>query len=133
MIDTKTLVNDALLRELSIETRKIGSKVLVKPSPEQGEFMTDIVDVIIAPETSFYRAKFMEYYRLYSYNAVKALKELGNNFPFIPDFRLGIAYVLSIEPDHRDPSTINPVRFKHELEFQAPGAQHKTIEQEDLH
>lgn len=117
MMDTKTLVDDALLRELSAETRKIGSRVLVKRNQDHPEFTADIMDVIVMPHTSFYRAKFMEYYCLYSHNSVKALKELSRTFPFIPDYQLGIAYMLNLEPDQESPARLNHIKVKSELEF----------------
>jgi len=133
MIDTKTLVDDALLRELSVETRKIGSRVLVRPAQDQPEYMADIADVIVMPQTSFYRIKFMEYYRLYGFNSVKALKELGNNFPFIPDYHLGIAYVLNVEPDHQRSLHLNHIKLKAELDFQLPGFQLENHYKKDLY
>lgn len=125
MIEKRTLVDDALLKELSAETRKIGSKVFVKRTPEHPAFSTEIIDVIIMPHTSFYRAKFMDYYLLYSRNSVKALKELANHFPFIPDYQLGIAYVLNIEPLAETKTPVAPIKISSELEFRS-----ETVQQE---
>jgi len=96
MIDAKALVNDFLLKELSIETKKIGTKVLVKKNGGVPEYTADIVDVIVIPQSEFYRAKFMRFYKIYNYNSVKALKELANNFSFTPDYELGIGYILNV-------------------------------------
>jgi len=112
MIDTKALVNDTLLRELSVETRKIGSRVQVKATAEHPGYLADIVDVIILPHSVFYRTRFMGYYKLYNQNSVKALKELHRHFPFIPDFELGIAYVLNVEPLN----DLDPIKIKGEFE-----------------
>jgi len=50
--------------------------------------------VIIFPYSEFYRAKFMVCYYEQNLNSVKALKELNRNFPFVPDYQLGIGYIL---------------------------------------
>jgi len=117
MIDTKTLVDDALLKELSIETRKIGSRVLVKRVNEHPGYMADIMDIIILPYSDFYRSKFMVFYKTYNHNAVKALKELNVNFPFIPDFELGIGYILNISSGDETSYLNNSIKIKTELEF----------------
>ena len=115
MIDTTIIVDDILLRQLSLETKKIGSRVLVKQTPECSEYVADIIDVIIIPHTEFYRKKYIHFYKLCNYNSVKALKELSRSFPFIPDFELGIAYVLNIEVAEENISTA--LKTAKELEF----------------
>ena len=117
MVDTKILVEDYLLRELSVETRKIGSKVVVKKTPDHPEFTADIMDVIILPYSDFYRTKFMTYYKLYNHNSVKALKELNIHFPFIPDFELGIGYILNIVPILESTNGFSYIKIKTELEL----------------
>lgn len=92
----KMLVDDLLLKDLSVETKKIGAKVSVKAGVTGKEFMAEIVDVIILPRADFYRQKFMHFCKSYNHNSVKALKELGTNFPFSVDFDLGIGYVLNV-------------------------------------
>ena len=116
MIDTKILVEDTLLRELSLETRKIGSKVVVKHTPDHPEYMADIMDVIILPHSDFYRTKFMVYYKTCNNNSVKALKELNNHFPFISDFELGIGYILNIAPILENIDGFGHIKIKTELE-----------------
>lgn len=117
MIDTKTLVDDTLLRELSVETRKIGSRVLVKRVNEHPGYIADILDIIILPYADFYRTKFMNFYRIYNYNAVKALKELNVHFPFIPDFELGIGYILNISSGDENSYLNTSIKIKTELQF----------------
>lgn len=117
MIDTKIVVDDILLRELSVETRKIGSRVGVKRGTEHPAFMADIMDVIILPYSEFYRTKFMAFYKIYNYNAVKALKELNVHFPFIPDFELGIGYVLNLSFADEQSTLRNSIKIKTELDF----------------
>jgi len=116
MIDTKILVEDALLKELSVETRKIGSKVVVKKTTDHPEYIADIIDVIILPHSDFYRTKFMAYYKTCNNNAVKALKELNYHFPFIPDFELGIGYILNCEPILESPNGLGNIKIRKELE-----------------
>ncbi len=94
MAVVNNIVDDLLLRELSAETRKIGTKVLVKKTIDHPAYMADIVDVIIFPHSEFYRAKFMVCYYEQNQNSVKALKELNRSFPFVPDYQLGIGYIL---------------------------------------
>lgn len=118
MMYAKTLADDVLLKELSFETRKIGSRVRVKQKPEHPEFTADVLDVIILPCSAFYRSKFMLLYAHYNYNAVKALKELGRQFPFIPDFELGIGYVLNTGADTSQQGMC--VKLKTEVEL--PGS-----------
>jgi hypothetical protein len=115
MIDTKMLVDDVLLRELSVETRKVGSKVLVNSTETHPEFMADILDVIVFPRANFFRKKYLFYFVQCNFNSVKALKELHRHFPFIPDFDLGIGYVLNIEDSEQQ--GINTIKTYKELEF----------------
>jgi hypothetical protein len=120
MTQVKTAVDDNLLKTLSIETRKIGTKVLVKKSVKLPEYTADIIDVIIIPQEEFYRRKFMQFYKSCEFNSVKALKELANNFLYTPDFELGIGYILNVNkaPDDLMPS----IKIKSEIEtiIQAP-------------
>lgn len=95
MADVNMLVDDALLKELSIETKKIGTKVVVRKSKENPAYTAEIADVIIVPQSEFYRVKFVSFYYSCQYNSVKALKELHKNFPFTPDYNLGIGYILN--------------------------------------
>lgn len=115
MNETKTLVDDVLLKQLSLETKKIGTHVLIKRTPHHPEFVADILDVIILPHSEFYRSKYMMYYKSCNYNSVKALKELARHFPFIPDFDLGIAFVLNITTNERNFS--DAIKIAKELEF----------------
>jgi|GEM_PF-1467012 len=117
MSDVKILVNDFLLRELSAETRKIGSRVLVKATEHLPEFTADIMDVIILPHSEFYRFKFTGYYKLFNHNSVKALKELSKHFPFIPDFELGIGYLLNLGFSQENSSSYDPIKISRELEW----------------
>ena len=88
------IVSDALLRQLSAETKKVGRKVLIRETRLMPELTACISNVIIIPHSEFYRNKFMSYYRHYQQNSVKALKELAANFPYTPDYELGLAFVI---------------------------------------
>jgi hypothetical protein len=126
MREKRILVSDPLLRKLSQETRRIGSKVLVRSAKGMPAYMADITDVIIMPHTAFYRDKFMEYYRACQHNAVKALKELANKFPFIPDYGLGLAYVLNVSEGDDPQDHGQMIRIQSELEFSTG----RTLQQE---
>ena len=97
MTDTKTMVTDFLLRELSAKTKNVGKRVLIRETKLITELTAYITNVIIIPHSDFYRIRFMDFYKLYNQNAVKALKELGNLFPYSPDYELGIAFVITIK------------------------------------
>ena len=107
------LVSEALLKELSAETRKIGTKILVKATAGYPQYSADIINVIILPHSEFYRNKFMLFYRSCKHNAVKALKELYINFPYAPDYELGIGYILNI---YSETEIINTIIIKGEFE-----------------
>ena len=114
MADVNMLVDDLLLRELSAETRKIGTKVLVRKTEDMPAYVADIVDVIIVPQSEFYRIKFMTSYSSCNQNAVKALKELSRNFPFTPDYHLGIGYILNVRD--LQSNLFNNIKIKGEIE-----------------
>ena len=114
MADVKMLVDDFLLKELSAETRKIGTKVVVRKTNETPAYTADIMDVIIIPQSEFYRIKFMTFYSACNHNAVKALKELSRNFPFAPDYHLGLGYILNL--CDTQPNVFNNIKIKAEFE-----------------
>ncbi len=111
------LVNDLLLKELSAETRKIGSKIMVKRVPGCPAYPAEISDIIIIPHSEFYRSKFMVFYQANQYNAVKTLKELHRNFPFTPDYNLGIGYVLNRESVLGGHDPTGCIKLKGEIEI----------------
>jgi hypothetical protein len=115
MAVVNNIVDDVLLRELSAETRKVGTKVLAKKTKDFPAYMADIIDVIILPHSEFYREKFMVCYYEQNQNSVKALKELNRNFPFVPDYQLGIGYILGQTYDTSNIS--NCIKIKVELDL----------------
>lgn len=87
-------VSDALLRKLSRETAHVGKKVTVPGSKTRAGYEAIIVNVIIFPLSEFYQNQFFTFYRFFNQNAVKALKEMAQHFPYTPDYRLDVGYVL---------------------------------------
>lgn len=105
MADMNMIVSDALLKQLSAETNKVGKLVSIKETRLMPELMAYISNVIIMPHSEFYRNQFMNFYKQYNQNAVKALKELAIDFPYAPDYELGLAFVITLKSsvnDHQD-------------------------------
>lgn len=111
-------VNDALLRKLSVETQLVGKAVIVKGWAEEPEYQAMIVNVIILPFSIFYRKQFMAYYEQCNHNAVKALKELVQNYPNTYDYELDIGYVLHASSGFVSPPGLNGI--KHRNDFMLP-------------
>jgi hypothetical protein len=123
MAEVNMLVNDFLLKELSAETRKIGTKVVVRRTNETPAYTADIIDIIIMPHSDFYRIKFMAFYQLNQYNSVKALKELSRNFPYTPDYNLGIGYILNQQPLAGSVQPYGSIRLKSEIDLPETSSQ----------
>lgn len=90
----ETIVTDALLRKFSRETTLVGKKVTIPGSKTKAGYEATIINVIIFPMSDFYQNQFLTFYQFFNQNAVKALKEMGQHFPYTPDYRLDIGYVL---------------------------------------
>lgn len=111
------IVSDALLRQLSSETPKIGKYVQLRETRFMPELKALITNVIILPQSEFYRNKFMNLYRQHDHNAVKALKELAVDFPYTPDYELGLGFVISLLTPHQPEQKHAKILLLHELEL----------------
>lgn len=127
-----TIVSDALLKQLSAETTKIGRQVRVRETLFSPGAQAFIANVIILPQAEFYRNKFMTLYRQHQHNAVKALKDLAADFPFVPDYHLGLGFVIHIQLPGQLPQTAAKVLLLHELEL-VPGYVDSAAEDKEAH
>lgn len=117
VMNVNTIVSDALLRQLSTETAKVGRQVTLRETKFMPGLQALIANVIILPQSDFYRQKFMQLYRQFNYNAVKALKELSVDFPYTPDYDLGLGFVINLELPGQAPQLNARVLLLHELEL----------------
>ena len=117
-------VNDALLRKLSAETQLVGKTAMVKGWAEEPEYQAMIVNVIILPFSIFYRKQFMTYYEQCNQNAVKALKELVNNYPNTYDYELDTGYVLQASSGIVPPN-LNDIKHRNDFMLVDELARHR--------
>lgn len=111
------IVSDALLKQLSTETQKVGQLVRMSEMRLMPEFMAYISNVIILPHSEFYRNKFMSFYEQYNHNSVKALKELAVDFPYTPDYQLGLGFVITIQSTVHEHSNQFKILLAHEFDL----------------
>lgn len=112
-----TIVSDALLKQLSSETSKVGRQVNVRETRFLPSVSAFITNVIILPQSEFYRNKFMALYSRHEHNAVKALKELAIDFPYTPDYDLGLGFVIALHIPGQEVRQHAKVLLRHELEL----------------
>lgn len=117
MADMNMIVSDALLKQLSAETNKVGKSVSIKEFRLSADLMIYISNVIIMPHSEFYRNKFLSFYQQYNRNAVKALKELAIDFPYTPDYELGLAFVITLKSSVNDGKDEFRILFAHEFDL----------------
>ncbi len=125
-----TIVSDALLKQLSSETSKVGRQVKVRETRFLPTVTAFITNVIILPQSEFYRNKFMTLYNRHQHNAVKALKELALDFPYTPDYDLGLGFVIALHISGQEVHQHAKVLLRHELEL-LPENSHSAPEQEE--
>ena len=110
----ETAITDALLRKLSKETDLVGKQIVVPGSKLKAGYEATVINVIILPFSDFYRNQFLTFYQFFNQNAVKALKEMVHHFPYTPDYRLDIGYVLDTRSS---PFGINDIKGRDDFDL----------------